>query len=1012
MRERYTFVALALGVVSLAVPARMSAQTDAVNICDRTAQVRTAVLAQVTASDCTAVSARELAAITALNLAEQSIRSLRAGDFDGLTGLETLEMDFNSLTGIPEAVIDHLTSLKKLNLCDNRLSSMRSGVFAGLTGLTELNLYGNELQSLPAGVFAGLTGLTTLRLYNNHLARLPAGVFDNLTSLTKLNLKANRDLSYPPYLLSPLTSLATLDGSAFTRPSAPGAPTNLTATFADATIELGWTTPATGGAPTSYRILREEGSAAQEVHVDDTYDPGTVAVTFTDTDVTEGETYRYQVQALNAGGASPASNPFQVTAIAVDPPVRPATGLTVTITSIDSFPANATFTVTIAFSERVSGLVLEAIPVTNGTAANLAGSAATYYAGITPNDDFAGNVTIRIAADAATDAQGRGNLETSVDFAVDTKAPELTTALFDRPIEHWTAPTDTGDPIAVDAVQYSGGSSGRIAVASDDDTTGAPGAQPASVDHARLVLAYDEALDDTSTPPVSAFTVRVGEFARAVSAVAVRGRSVRLTPLAPVPAGKTITVSYTPPAGATASPIRDVAGNAASGFTDEPVTTGPGVAMSSARERYARVNRVLLPYAVAAQSARTLAAIGSRIDSAGSGAATESRLSLAGVSIDDDPRTTSFAELLGGSSFEVPLATVAGDAERDGSAGTVAVWGSGDYGHLAGGMHSAVDWSGDLLSLHVGADVPLLPELLAGVAAAWSSGGFVYVDRTDGLNSGVSGMYEIDLISVHPYVRWSAPGAGLRLWATGGSGWGGVAIDDELHGRRTSALRLLTGALGGSGRLLSADGLIAGGTTLVRLKGEGVPTRVEVEGNGPIERLKLDTGRLRGALEGSHEQRFRWGRLTPTLEVGVRHDHGDGAQGAGLELSGELRYAYPEFGLTVAGHGRLLATHHDGYEEWAVGGLIRIDPGADRRGLSLSVAPSWGAPASRSPAGVLPAGRPTAASRLDAELGYGLPALDGQALLTPYGGLSLAGDGVRGYRTGVRAATGRVHAQR
>ena len=227
-------------------------------------------------------------------------------------------------------------------------------------------------------------------------------------------------------------------------------------------------------------------------------------------------------------------------------------------------------------------------------------------------------------------------------------------------------------------------------------------------------------------------------------------------------------------------------------------------------------------------------------------------------------------------------------------------------------------------------------------------------------------------------------------------------VDDHGDTPDTSALRLLTGALGGSGRLLSADGLIAGGTTLVRLKGEGVLTRVEVEGNGPIERLKLDTGRLRGALEGSHEQRFRWGRLTPTLEVAVRHDHGDGAQGAGLELSGELRYAYPEFGLTVAGHGRLLATHHDGYEEWGVGGLIRIDPGADRRGLSLSVAPSWGAPASRSPAGVLPAGRPTAASRLDAELGYGLPALDGQAVLTPYGGLSLAGEGVRGYRTGVR----------
>ena len=1562
-------VALALGVVSLAAPARTNAQSDTVsavvNICDRTEKVRTAILAarEVTASDCTLVSASELAEITALSLVGKSIKSLQAGDFDGLTGLEKLEMDDNLLAGIPEGVFDQLTNLKKLDLCGNSLRGLPLGVFDKLTRLETLNLYDNLLLSLPLGVFDQLTRLETLNLYHNRgflttlrpgvfdqltrlkvlslrgngmpslrpgvfdqltrlevlilrangLRSLPPGVFDRLTSLTTLDLSNNRDLSYSPYLLSPLTSLTNLNDSPYTRPLAPGAPTNLTATFADGTIELRWTTPTTGSSPTSYRILRAKDGAAQEAYVDDTYDRDSVAVTYTDTGVTGGETYWYHVKALNAGGASPESNAAEVTAVApgtvtgvavtvgveqlmvswnavsgadgyqvqwkfgsqqfdatrqytvaggstvtytisdliagteyavrviatkadtencppsasvagtpkapapgqvtgvrviprveqlrvswnavsaasgyqvqwksgsqqfdatrrqvitdgvtiaytipsltpgipysvrvtasrenaddgapsatvhgtpkapapgqvtgvrviprveqlrvswnavsaasgyqvqwksgsqqfdatrrqvitdgvtiaytipsltpgipysvrvtasrenaddgapsatvhgtpkapaagqvtgvrvtprveqlrvswnavtgadgyrvqwksgaqrfgatrqrvitdgvttaytirsltpgirysvrviasrenaddgppsatvhgtpkaqvsvapkdgttsvsegtaveftltrtgsaaavlavtvrvtqtgdviktpaayqtptivdfavheatatltvetTDDAVEEVTGFvtalvmageadsyapgnpasamvmvtdndtgrpTVTIASVASFPANAMFTVTITFSERVSSLALEAIQVTNGTVANLTGSATTYYAEITPNDDFVGNVTVTIAAAAAIDADGRGNLETSADFAVDTKAPERMTLMLDRPIEEWTAPTDTGAPTTVDGVEYPGSSSGRLAVASDDDTAVAPGAQRGSL----VVLAYDEALDENSTPPVSAFTVRVGESPRAVSAVAVRGSMVRLTPLSPVPHGETVTVSYTVPAGATANPIRDVARNAASGFTDESVTNGPGVA-SAARERYAQVNRAVLPYAVAATGARTLAAIGNRIDSAGSGAATESRLSLAGVSmpgpvaaaaressarlvetvpweINDNPRTTSLEELLGGASFVVPLAAAAGEAERAGNAGTVAVWGSGDYGHLAGGVESAVDWSGDLLSIHVGVDVPVLAGLLAGVAAAWSSGGFEYEDRTD---PGVmSGEYEIDLISVHPYVSWSAPGVGLRLWATGSYGWGGVAIDNELYGKRTSATRVLTGAVGGSGRLLAADGLIAGGTTVVRLKGEGFLARVEVEGNGPIEPLKLDTARLRGAVEGSHEQRFRWGRLTPTLEVGVRYDHGDGAEGAGLELGGELRYAYPEFGLTVAGHGRLLATHRDAYEEWGVGGLIRIDPGADRRGLSLSVAPSWGASASRSQAlwehgaaeeapEVRAAGSPPPAGRLDVEIGYGLPALHGQAVLTPYGGLSLAGEAVRGYRAGAR----------
>ena len=167
-----------------------------------------------------------------------------------------------------------------------------------------------------------------------------------------------------------------------------------------------------------------------------------------------------------------------------------------------------------------------------------------------------------------------------------------------------------------------------------------------------------------------------------------------------------------------------------------------------------------------------------------------------------------------------------------------------------------------------------------------------------------------------------------------GYGWGEVRIDDDLSaGRHTSAVRLVSAAVGGSGRLLATDALIAGGTTLLRLQGEGFLARVDVDGSGPIAPLALDSRRLRLLLAGSHAQSLPWGgRLTPELDVGLRYDDGDGPQGAGLEFGGELSYADPRLGLTVQGHGRLLATHRSAYEEWGAGGLLRLELGIGGRG--------------------------------------------------------------------------------
>ena len=211
---------------------------------------------------------------------------------------------------------------------------------------------------------------------------------------------------------------------------------------------------------------------------------------------------------------------------------------------------------------------------------------------------------------------------------------------------------------------------------------------------------------------------------------------------------------------------------------------------------------------------------------------------------------------------------------------------------------------------------------------------------------------------------------------------------------------------------MSDGSLTAGGTTALTLRSEVSWAQVEVAGNdGLIEKQTVDAGRLRLALEGSHEQALAsGGSLTPSLELALRQDGGDAATGSGIEIGAGLRYRDPATRLTIEGNGRVLTGQSD-YREWGLGGSFHLDPGAGGRGLSFSLTPGWGETASGvarlwdQDVAALTANDRTASDsrpqgRLEAELGYGLSALGGHGLLTPYGGFSLVGDDGRRYRLG------------
>ena len=346
---------------------------------------------------------------------------------------------------------------------------------------------------------------------------------------------------------------------------------------------------------------------------------------------------------------------------------------------------------------------------------------------------------------------------------------------------------------------------------------------------------------------------------------------------------------------------------------------------------------------------------------------------------------------------------MASQETAEGGGGRVAAWGCGDYRRLSGaGGLGAGSWNGEVYSLHVGVDVRLGSNVLAGVSVSRSTG---MIDYEGGLGSGTDGgEHDLRLVGVHPFLGWSMT-PGLQLWGTVGHAWGELRIVDELGGL-TGAATLNSGALGLNGRLLTR------GATTLSLRGEGALAQLTAD-SATFEVATLDMWRFRLTTELSHELLFSSGTsLTPWAELGARHDGGDGQTGAGLELGGGLRYRVPQVGLTAEGYGRWLAVHEGALQEWGVGAMVTIDPGMDRRGLSASVTPSWGETASgvqrlsqQGAAG--PAWYGTSRAQVDAQLGYGVPVFGGRSVLTPFGAMNLAGDEARRYRLGGSLATSR-----
>ena len=213
MRTLLTYILLATAVL-----AAVASKAQTVDICDRTAQVRDALLEALEADDCAAVDSEGLASVETLDLQSKQLTALQAGDFDSLTGLHTLSLEENQLTALPDGVFDGLTRLHTLSLWRNQLTALPDGVFDSLTSLHTLSLRETSLTTLPHGVFDSLTSLQDLSLGYNQLTMLPDGVFDGLTNLLYLFLDSNQLTALSDGVFDSLTNLRglLLDGNQLT----------------------------------------------------------------------------------------------------------------------------------------------------------------------------------------------------------------------------------------------------------------------------------------------------------------------------------------------------------------------------------------------------------------------------------------------------------------------------------------------------------------------------------------------------------------------------------------------------------------------------------------------------------------------------------------------------------------------------------------------------------------------------------------------------------------------------
>ena len=363
----------------------------------------------------------------------------------------------------------------------------------------------------------------------------------------------------------------------------------------------------------------------------------------------------------------------------------------------------------------------------------------------------------------------------------------------------------------------------------------------------------------------------------------------------------------------------------------------------------------------------------------------------------------SLLEALGGSSIALELdgtGTTAPSAGGQAGSSGVGVWASANYDRISSKAEGLGDWDGSQFSLFVGVDGHVSKNTVIGVAASWSKGSTEF-DNNSTLD------IDTGLLGLNPYIGWHSADGKKTAWGTVGYSTGDFE-QDQLPQPIKTDLKMTVLAVGGSTRIAKRAGFdfdIKGDLSTAELSTDAVDMMPEVKSKAHRARVAVEAEVNKASDSGAHVMR--------SVALGLRYDGGDGDTGSGLELDGGLDWSGRS--LSVSGAANVLLFHTGDLKEWGVGGLIRYAPShAKGRNLTFRAQPSYGRGESGS--GQLweqqvkdldEDGREPEA-RLVMDAGWGLAALSGRGLVTPYSGLELSEGGSRVYRLGSRVAVDSV----
>ena len=474
----------------------------------------------------------DLTNLVLLDLSGDGLSGSIPTELSDLTNLSFLFLGGNSLSGSIPLELGDLTSLRKLHLSANELSGPVPAELGDLTNLRELLLSANELSGPVPAELGDLTNLEWLLLNGNGLSGEIPATLGTLTNLEWLDLSRNGFSGCVPAALEAVPRIRF-----------------------DADLSY------CGSVELLAAVLAAESTA--ELIYDQDLDESSV----------------------------PAVGAFTVTADSADQAISSVTiaGPKVILTLVS--PIISAQVVTVTYTAPAAN----GDPRIETTGGDAAAGFSDLRVEVPPSlvsAVFVGRSAVELTYDADLDESSipavgafsvivngssygvhrvvvAGRVVT-VQLALEVRAPRDVTVSYAVPVSSGAGRVETT------------GGDGAAGFSDQRVTIRASLVGVVLLGGAAVELAYDTDLDESSIPAVGAFSVVVGGSSRTISGVTVEGRVVTLTLASPASATDSITVSYVVPA--TGVKLETAGGDAAEGFTDEPVTFVPDPGIVGAAE--------------------------------------------------------------------------------------------------------------------------------------------------------------------------------------------------------------------------------------------------------------------------------------------------------------------------------------------------------------------------------------------------------------------------------------------